>query len=353
MTKKLRMKTASHYLDNKIFTINKQFFRTFTYPFFLISLILNYSSVDAEEAETNTENSNTQIESQPPSVPWPMAQERIEKDNNADTSFWIEIDDNQSLLLQYRKKNPKLRGNIIFLHAQGENATHSRITSPLAQQLSRLGWDVFIPNLPMEDFPSPTTQSNSETTNNSPIEQPDNQVTQSNAASNTSTNSPNTNDEEASKEELPVPQKVFFNSPDDYQVFINKVINAVLQKIPSPSNQLVLIGNQHSAYWMLKSTQTIKQISQVVLINPQIPSNITPDLKSNFEQQSTPVFAFIPNNIQSSPFLDAFNQRYWRTKFFRLNRDIIETKQLHIEDTRLAKAITGWINSQITSNNSP
>ncbi len=69
------------------------------------------------------------------------------------------------------------------------------------------------------------------------------------------------------------------------------------------------------------------------------------DLKTSFEGQFLPIHTFMQSDTKSTAFTRAFDKQLWRSNYQRFNRGLISNKKIEIEDIRIAKAISGWINS--------
>ena len=81
--------------------------------------------------------------------------EDIKYDTYINQSRIEAIASGELLILKHLSKSKIKRGNVLFLHTDGESANHHRIVRPLAIQMSQLGWNVFIPNIAKEDFKKP------------------------------------------------------------------------------------------------------------------------------------------------------------------------------------------------------
>ena len=300
---------------------------------FLISSI-NYS-VQAEENQTDKQ---TNTETEKLNAPWPVDLTELSKNNSADEFIWSEVNGEKLLTLKYWAKGRKFRGNALLVPAQGENADHPRMMKPLASQLSSLGWQVFVPNLPIEDYPIEITQEESNSEQNDSAQQQD------------AKQKPET-DSDTSKENKNSELITYFNQVNDYQSFINEGLRQIVASAQPKAENFLLIGNQNSAYWILESTKQLTDIHQVILLEPTLPKMIQQDLKSSFQGQYLPIYTFIQSDTESSIFTRAFSLQLWQSNYQRLNRGLINNKQLEIEDVRLAKTITGWIESMKKTSN--
>ncbi len=313
------------------------FLRTSTRVFFAFLVLLPATSslaAETTETETQAQDSNDGLAS-PPQIAWSVDQSLLELNHQADESLWLETDTHKSVVLKYRAKSRKLRGRIILLHAQGEHADHTRLIKPLAVQFSQLGWQVFIPNLPLEDFPYELVRQAESTEQNN--EQPQASENNNDDTNSTKVESNNTTHNSPTN---------FFSDAQAYQQYIDQLISQLIQKIGTNSDPLVLIGNQNSALWMLESTKSNDALTQAVLLEPQLPPFINKTIEYYFKDQKIPVYTFIQNSVQSTPFIEGFDRHYWKAKFQRRSKGIINSKQIDIEDSQIAKAISGWVDIQ-------
>ncbi|TQV88796.1 DUF3530 family protein [Aliikangiella coralliicola] len=280
---------------------------------------------------------------------WPVNLDHLDKNNSSDESLWVDAKNEKVLVLKYRSKGRKQRGDIIILPAQGENADHPRVVRPLSVQLSQLGWNVLIPTLPLEDYPEKLIPESPNEIDNQSDGTEDNNPT-SESASSSATQPPADTTAENSEPTVPMVQKTFFPDAKSYQDFVSQLILEVIAQVEPTTNNLVMIGLQNSSYWMLNSAKNSRRITQVVLISPQQPKNINEPLVSDFEGQYLPLYTFIENSEGSSAFIDALDKKLWQSDIQRMNRNTFTHYKIALEDVRIAKIITGWVESQQKSN---
>jgi hypothetical protein len=276
--------------------------------FLLVTLITSQHCYAEENQQQTSSNAKNQTNNSA-TIHWPTDQESLSKNNDASESIWIDMENSKVLTLKYNAKGRKFHGNIIFLHAQGENASHPRLSKPFALQLSQLGWEVFVPNLPSEDFYESSKRS---------------LITGSSRTTDSS-------------------YKAYFKDLKAYQGYINNLVGKISGLIQKKNNNFVLIGNQNGAYWLLESSKSLSDIKQVVLLDPQKPITLKNDIKINFEEQFLPVYTFVENNNVSNEYINAFEKQQWRSTMQRLNRGLVSKSGIELEDNRVAKLITGWI----------
>lgn len=259
---------------------------------------------------------------------WPVNLKALSKKNSADDFFWLGNEQENLLVLKYWAKGSKYRGNIILVHAQGENADHPRLTLPLATQLSHFGWQVFSINLPLEDFPveikketDAPSQKNPETKSSAQPQEKESETKQANKNS-------------------------FFADAGAYQNYLTQSIQKTIEQIQPKMKNLVVIANKRSAYWVLESAKNNAGISQIVLIEPELPEVEPSLIEENFKAQKLPVYSFIKNKTQSAPFIKAFDKKLWKADHQRFNLGLLTNRSLDLEDTRIAKMISGWVEAQ-------
>lgn len=260
--------------------------------------------------------------------------EKLAETASADEVLWFDTNTDKHLLLKHRTKGRKERGNILLLHAQSENADHTRLIQPFARQLSRLGWNIFIPNIAKEDFPKnaslkdiePETKSQDNKNNSEELksEQEGEILNQS-------------------KEDL---KQYTFSSSQEYQNYYVKLCQAILEQTDISKAPLVIIANQNAAYWALECIKFLNKQTPVVLLQPQLPKGIKDNLSEIFAAQSNPIFSFHPDSEKNGTFTKTFKKRLWRSRFQRFNVGMLSSTNLQEEDSRVAKTITGWVEKQ-------
>ncbi len=262
--------------------------------------------------------------------------------NSANKAYWLELNNDKTLILQHEAKGKLYRGSLLLFHAQGENADHPRIVRPLAKQFANLGWQVLIPNMPIEDFPDAKADMQATKAKSNPTEGADNnQVTKTEDSKEKSSNKK----EKPTVSSEPTKKSHFYSSSDEYQQFVNHLVTQLIQNA-TPSNNIVLVANQNAGYWILDGIKNANELTQIVLIDPQQPANLSKDLKSGFQNQSLPVYTFISIQDPSSSFMNMENQKLWKNQFKRQNNTLFLRNGIQNENIWMAKTITGWIKSQ-------
>jgi len=302
----------------------------------LLLLVIIFNSVYTLNSLA-AENNQSSDASQPPAdnttntleLKFSAELKQIALNNTADDIQWLESDNTQHLLLIHSAKGRKPRGNVLLLHAQGENPDHQRFIQPISQQLSRLGWKVFIPSFAKEDFPPRVSEP----------EQPK-PTSENNVAD---TQAPelveNTKSDSNSKQ-------YYFKSSEDYQNYYQGVCQAVLQQTKINQKPLFIMANQNAAYWGLSCLKMLSSNSAIIFIHPQLPKGVKNDLEQRFAEHKNPYFSFHRKNSRKDPFMRAFKKQVWRTKYLRFNIGMYSGNKLAVEDNQLVKTITGWLERQ-------
>jgi len=302
----------------------------------VIGLLLN-GSINAEE-EQNLPETTPAGSLEKLSVKFSTSIELLSKNTKADDVLWIDVKSNKHLVLWHRGKGRKERGNVLLLHAQGENAEHIRLIQPLAKQLVHLGWNLFIPNIAQEDFPKPVI-TNGEKENSDNLTDTDGKTSPEEQA-NTSQQETNNKTQTDSKNEL-----FFFKNSQDYQDYFLLLYQAIFEQTEIAKLPTIIIANQNAAYWSLKCLDN-KQLTPIVFLQPQLPDGVSNNLDDIFALQTNPLFSFHLATKNTNIFNTSFKKRLWRSKFQRFNTGMLSSSKLQEEDTVIAKTITGWVEKQ-------
>ncbi|TQV73751.1 DUF3530 family protein [Aliikangiella marina] len=269
----------------------------------------------------------------------------MEKRNSANESFWLDINEHKTLVLKHWARGKVLRGDLILLHAQSENADHGRLVNPLAQHFSQRGWHVYVPNLPIEDYPKiqeVALEVSTSVTSNDQASQTDPNQTDSNQQPAVDNSNTQDNSDNANQSVLP-PKNHYFDTEQSYQTFISQLLNNLTANIQPKSDNLLVVANQNSAFWILESAKTNSSFNQLALIHPQIPHNFDKNLDEYFSGQTLPVFAFFKDVETESEFINAFDRQLWRSRFQRINRGTFSDRGIEEENPQIAKLIIGWV----------
>lgn len=258
--------------------------------------------------------------------------EKISQISNANENIWVDVKEHKNLVLKHVTQYKNKRGNVLIFHAQGENALHTRLIQPLTKQLLTLGWNVFIPNIMKESFPKkvdiPIQVENIETENLQ--------------------DTANVKKDEQSVDKVgnaPNKTKYTFENLQEYQVYFNDLCSGIFDQTKILDHPLLIITNQHSAYWSIECLKLAKSVIPVVFLQPESPLETNSQLKNIFLEQSAPFFSFAPIN-KNSHFSKMLKQGFWLSKSQRFNERLVSNLKLEEQNYELAKKITGWVESQ-------
>ncbi len=323
-------------------------------PLLSASLILSYAPLVQTAEPTNQQQANlaseeinetnSQEESKKqPKIPFAVSNEQLSENNHADETLWLEVDEKKILVLKLRAKGTVQRGNLILLHALGENPTHNRLVSPLSQQFSQLGWQVYIPNIPLEKYPEKLTEI-AEVSTSSTLKTNSESKTNNQTANTTQNNQQEdkivaTENSQESAQKSPS----FFSSEESYQNHFNQIIETLIQKIQPISNNLVIVANKESAFRILNITNSNSAITHVVLLHPQMHTFDELILEERIKLQKLPVFALFNEPIKRNPFYKSFEKKLWPSNQIRIFENLYAPNQIHLENDRYSKMITGWV----------
>jgi hypothetical protein len=310
------------------------------------------ATVQSEETENPIEQTESIVETNQPTISFNVDPKQLAESIGPTGVQWIDVRENKHLLMiiEHRAKNE--RGNILLLHAQGENPNHPRLNFPLASQLSQLGWNVFIPHLPTEDFPIPTALENQNGSKGSSDgqqqteEQANAEPEQEQSSSVASTETEKSNSEQNAQESNPNLPQYFFESEEQYQKYFVEICEAVKNNTKIVDLPTAIVSNQNSSFWALPCLSIIGNITPIVMLEPQFPSSAKPTLEKQLSDQSEPLYALITSESTRKPFFHLLNRGKWGGKNQRTNTSLLPKGSLPMENITIAKSITGWIEKQ-------
>lgn len=285
--------------------------------------------------------------------------ENIKYDPQVNLSKIETLTDGELLILKHNAKNRKKRGNVLFLHTNGESANHHRLVRPLAVQLSQLGWTIFIPNIAKEDFLKPKfgTKRKVFRDNSIKLDSTDQSQTDTKKLANKKTQSKepttdkldkeltNTNETNTNKTDNSdlAKNQYYFGSTDKYQAYIKEICEKISTDPDWLKKPRILILNQTSSYWGLSCLANTGM--PTVFLDPQLPLGVKNNLEDIFSKQSSSFYVFyskLTTNTKMASFSKALSTNQWHSKNQRYSQGILPKGNINIEDTNLAKRITGW-----------
>jgi hypothetical protein len=79
---------------------------------------------------------------------------------------------------------------------------------------------------------------------------------------------------------------------------------------------------------------------------PRLPITASEEeLMLRYSKQRTPIYLFIPQADESHPFLKGLSRKKWPATNIRISSGLFTADNLPLVDSRLARMITGWVES--------
>ena len=304
---------------------------------FMICFSISSTTNAKQDAVTPEKTSDITSTSISPKLPFSISLERLEKNITADEAQWIDVGENKHLLLTRRTNGRKERGNVLLLHAQGENADHLRLIQPLSRQLSKLGWNLFIPSIALENFPPLPVVQNIENSDSADKDLEDD---------NLESNSLEGNSLESNDSSLLDNKNYYFKNSQAYQDYFGSLCQAIYDQTEIFKQPFIIIANQNAAYWSLSCLNQENKSTPMIFLQPQLPIGVENNLAELFAKQTHPIFSFHIKNSSADPYSNAFKKRVWRSGYQRFNIGMLKTTKLQTENTVIARTITGWVDKQ-------
>ncbi len=306
----------------------------------LIGLKINHQAKSEETPVANQPSSKKQPVDDKPSMFFSVSLSSLKQNTSADELLWIDVDEHQHLILKHQTNGRKQRGNVLLLHTQGENADHIRLIQPLSKQLTQLGWNIFIPNIARENFPSDSFEQNKTSKGNGnaakqlsdipTLESPDTA-----AQKNDNNVQPALNSENSA-----------FQSSRSYQDYYITLCQSILDQTELNKRPYIIIANQNAAYWSLACLNMLDDSTPIIFLHPQLPKGVVDNLAELFVKQTHSIFSFHTNIIGKDTFSKTFKKQLWHSKLQRFNIGMLAPSKLQLENTVVARSITGWIDKQ-------
>ncbi len=256
----------------------------------------------------------------------------LKNNSDSDQQILIDVNGNEHLVLQYASEGRTQRGNILLLHAEGESPVNNRLIEPLAKQLSKLGWNLYVPNIAQENYPQPDLPENTDSATDDLKNTQENDAEKDNTKESASLS--NASDET---------RRYFFEDSISYQNYFVNLCKAIFAQTKILDQPTVLIANQHSAYWSIDCLQHTHQATPIVFLAALLPKLPKNDLVGKFTKQTNPIFSFKLNSSTKDHFSKAFNRRIWISNSQRSNIGMLSPTRLSIDNDSIARSITGWI----------
>lgn len=294
-------------------------------PIASIAILLFTGTINSEESKEGSSDKPTE---QAVTIEFNVSNLELQKIFDTDQILEIDVANNKHLVIKHISTGRKERGNVLLLHTNGESPANNRLIQPLAKQLTRLGWNLFIPNIAKEDFKKkPTYDQKIEVsnTNNDDVKSEDKTKKETES---------NINDDNA---------KYYFSDEQKYQTYFTQLCQQILKTSDIAEKPMIIITNQNTSYWGLDCLQHTTEVTPIILLAPELPRIHKNELESKFSQQTSPLFSFRVNKLESDPFGKAFMKRIWKSKIQRVNIGMLSYPGIELEDNSVAKAITGWV----------
>lgn len=263
---------------------------------------------------------------------------------------WLTVRETQHLLLMVEQQGKIERGNILFFHAQGENPSHPNLVKPLSLQLSKLGWNVFIPHIANEDFPRKVLPPiNEAPTNNESSEEG---AEQTKSADTNEQKLPDDNSETPSTEQdenvvLKQQEELFFfENEAEYQQYIEDICQSIRNDTDIDQLPTFFITHRNSSIWSIPCLKLSSTASPIVMLNPQSPLTDIDQIEALFKQQSVPLYSIFSSEDDNEPLYRLLKSKKWGGSNQQLRKYFFPTGNLSEENNGLAKLITGWIEKQ-------
>ncbi len=310
--------------------IKHQMFKTIYKTTLLLAMTLgSINDINAEEKVTNEQVKANDL------ILFNVTNLRLSESTSSDEQIWLNINNHKHLLLKNLSNGRKERGNVLLLHAQGENADHFRLINPLSKQLTRLGWNVFIPNIAKEDYPIHLNKKPSN------LSEQDKETAKNDSKPETSNNT-----EKLNKGLNDTNLNNSFKDHQEYQVYFNNLCKSIFEQTDLSKMPYIIIANQNTAYWLLDYLQNANKQTPVIFLQPQLPTSITNNLSEIFKKLSNPIFSFHVTHEKEDTFNKAFKKRLWKSRYQQFNTGMFSSSNLHKENNSVAKTFTGWIEKQ-------
>ena len=289
-----------------------------------------FSPVLAFEEESTT--NDQVVESGVIQISFNVSNNLLENNFDSDLQISIDVNGNEHIVMQYSSKGRKQRGNVLLFHAEGESPVNNRLIKPLAEQLSKLGWNLYIPNIAQEDYPRSDSVLKTA---------PKTDSLQS--GQETDTNKDNAKESDSTPKPSEETKRYFFKDSTSYQNYFVSLCKAIFEQTKILEKPTLFITNQHSAYWSIDCLQYTKEVTPIIFLAALLPNLPKNNLDEKFAKQTSSVFSFKLNSSSKDSFSKAFNKQLWIATSQRTNIGMLSSTKLSTEDDSIARSITGWI----------
>lgn len=321
----------------KAFYLIKQ---SFTFIILVLALTTAAEQADVEPADQSAET----LPEQSAKIRFIADPKKLALNIDNKSISWINVLNEQHLVFKRSFKSRIYRGNVILFHAPGENPLHNRLINPLSSQMSDLGWNTFSSNIGFPDFQRKikaveTTQQNQSSQQDSETQA----LSEQNANDNNEPVNPPDSDKPVSEPESANNKtEGFFKTDSSFQEYFSLICQEALKLVKISEEPTIILADGEAAYWVLDCLKQMSPNTPIVFIEPSVPFFAYKKLDSTLESIDNPIFTLATEN-NDDYFVELIKQQKWRSSKRRFNQSALINSKINIENTAIAKLITGWV----------
>jgi len=321
----------------KTFYLVKQ---TFTFIILASALTATAEQSDVESVDPSAET----LPEQSAKIRFIAAPKKLALNIDNKSISWINVLNEQHLVFKRSFKSRIYRGNVILFHAPGENPLHNRLINPLSSQMSDLGWNTFSSNIGFPDFQRKIKTVETIEQNQSSQQDSEQQALSEQKATG---NEEPVNPQESDKPE-PEPESAinktegFFKADSSFQEYFSLICQETLKLVKITEEPTIILADGEAAYWILDCLKQMSPNTPIVIIEPSVPFFAYQKLDSTLESIDNPIFTLATEN-NDDYFVELIKQQKLRSTKRRFNQSALINSKINIENTTIAKLITGWV----------
>lgn len=321
----------------KTFYLVKQ---TFTFIILASALTATAEQSDVESVAPSAET----LPEQSAKIRFIAAPKKLALNIDNKSISWINVLNEQHLVFKRSFKSRIYRGNVILFHAPGENPLHNRLINPLSSQMSDLGWNTFSSNIGFPDFQRKIKIVETIEQNQSSQQDSEQQALSEQKATG---NEEPVNPQESDKPE-PEPESAinktegFFKADSSFQEYFSLICQETLKLVKITEEPTIILADGEAAYWILDCLKQMSPNTPIVIIEPSVPFFAYQKLDSTLESIDNPIFTLATEN-NDDYFVELIKQQKLRSTKRRFNQSALINSKINIENTTIAKLITGWV----------
>ncbi len=314
--------------------------QTFTFIILASALTATAEQSDVESVDPSAET----LPEQSAKIRFIAAPKKLALNIDNKSISWINVLNEQHLVFKRSFKSRIYRGNVILFHAPGENPLHNRLINPLSSQMSDLGWNTFSSNIGFPDFQRKIKTVETIEQNQSSQQDSEQQALSEQKA--TSNEEP-VNPQESDKPE-PEPESAinktegFFKTDSSFQEYFSLICQETLKLVKITEEPTIILADGEAAYWILDCLKQMSPNTPIVIIEPSVPFFAYQKLDSTLESIDNPIFTLATEN-NDDYFVELIKQQKLRSTKRRFNQSALINSKINIENTTIAKLITGWV----------